>query len=161
MISTADLCDEYPDLVRVLSLPLGDFGGVVSFSGPAVTVKCYEDNSRVKELVATPGQNRVIVVDGGGSMRRALLGDMLGEKAQDNGWAGLVIYGCIRDSLAISKLNLGVKALGTIPVKTDKRGIGDVDLPLSFGDIDINPGDYVYADHDGVIVAGRELTLGS
>ncbi len=156
-VCTADLCDEYPDAVRVLALSFRDFGGHVCFSGQVVTVKCDEDNSRVRELVGTAGHGRVIVVDGGGSLRRALLGDMLGEKAVVNGWSGLVINGAVRDAHALSKLDLGVKALGSVPVKTDKRGLGEVDVPLTLSGVTIQPGDYIYGDHDGVIVSDKAL----
>lgn len=149
VISTADLCDQYP--ARVLALPLRDFGGTSAFSGEVVTIKCFEDNSVVKETAATQGHGRVIVVDGGGSLRRALLGDMIAANAVQNGWAGFVIYGCVRDSRVLAGLSIGVKALGTIPVKTDKRGIGDLNIPLAFGGVTINPGDTAYADEDGVI----------
>ena len=119
-IITPDLCDEYPDLVQVLTPMLQNFGGVESFGGEIVTVKCHEDNSIVKEQVGQPGHGKVMVVDGGGSMRNALLGDMLAEKAAENGWEGLVIYGCIRDVDVIRKTQLGVQAISTNPRKTEK-----------------------------------------
>ena len=121
-ISTPDIADEFPEEVHVLELPLQNYGGVQHFYGEAVTVKCHEDNSLVKELLDTPGEGRVMVVDGGGSYRRALLGDMLAEKAAGNGWSGLVINGVIRDVDQIGETHLGVQALGTIPLKTAKLG---------------------------------------
>lgn len=156
-IITPDLCDEYPDLVQVLTPMLQNFGGIESFGGEIVTVKCHEDNSIVKEQVAQPGQGKVMVVDGGGSMRNALLGDMLAEKAAENGWEGLVIYGCIRDVDVIRKTQLGVQAISTNPRKTEKRGIGDLNIPVTFGGITFVPGQYVYADNNGVIVAPTKL----
>lgn len=156
-IITPDLCDEYPDLVQVLTPMLQNFGGIESFGGEIVTVKCFEDNSIVKEQVALPGLGRVMVVDGGGSMRNALLGDMLAEKAAENGWEGLVIYGCIRDVDVIRKTQLGVQAISTHPRKTEKRGIGDLNIPVTFGGITFVPGQYVYADNNGVIVAPTKL----
>ena len=156
-IITPDLCDEYPDLVQVLMPMLQNFGGVDSFGGEIVTVKCHEDNSIVKEQVAQPGQGKVMVVDGGGSMRNALLGDMLAEKAAENGWEGLVIYGCIRDVDVIRQTQLGVQAISTNPRKTEKRGIGDLNIPVTFGGITFVPGQYVYADNNGVIVAPTKL----
>lgn len=156
-IVTPDLCDEYPDLVQVLSPMLHNFGGVDAFGGEIVTVKCFEDNSVVKEQVAQPGQGKVMVVDGGGSMRNALLGDMLAEKAAENGWEGIIIYGCIRDVDVIRQTKLGVQAIATHPRKTEKRGIGDLNIPVTFGGITFVPGQYVYADNNGVIVAPTRL----
>lgn len=156
---TPDLCDEYPELVQVVEPMFSNFGGRDSFGGEIVTVKCFEDNSKVKQLVATPGHGKVMVVDGGASMRNALLGDMLAEKAVKNGWEGLIIYGCIRDVDAIMELDLGVQALGTVPLKTEKRDIGDVNIEVKFGGVTFKPGHYVYADNNGVIVSPQELKM--
>ena len=155
-IVTPDLCDDFPE-VQVVEPMFVNFGGVEAFGGEIVTVKCFEDNSIVKEQVGLPGEGRVIVVDGGGSMRNALLGDMLAEKAASNGWAGLVIYGCIRDVDVINETELGVQALGTHPRKTEKRGLGDLNVPVTFGGVTFNPGEYVYADNNGVIVSTKAL----
>lgn len=155
-ISTPDLSDEAPEALAV-ELQFGNYGQIRQFGGPAVTIKCHEDNSLVKECVGEPGQGRVIVVDGGGSQRRALLGDMLAEKAAANGWAGLVINGVIRDVDQIGETALGVQALGTCPVKTDKLGVGQRDIELHFGGVKIAPGDFIYADNNGVIVSKRSL----
>ena len=155
-IVTPDLCDEFPE-VQVVEPMFGNFGGIEAFGGEIVTVKCHEDNSIVKEQVGLPGDGKVMVVDGGGSMRNALLGDMLAEKAASNGWAGLVIYGCIRDVDVIAETNLGVQALGSNPRKTDKRGIGDLNVPVTFGGVTFKPGHYVYADNNGVIVSEKAL----
>jgi regulator of ribonuclease activity A len=157
VLSTPDIADQYPQEVQALELELRNFGGLAQFSGAVVTIKCHEDNSLVKELVATPGEGRVIVVDGGGSRRRALLGDMLAEKAAANGWAGLVIHGVIRDVDQVATTQLGVQALGAIPLKTEKLGVGQRDIPLSFGGVTIHPGDYIYADNNGVLVSRRKL----
>ncbi len=156
---TPDLCDEYPELVQVVEPMFSNFGGRTSFGGEIVTVKCFEDNSKVKELVGTPGEGKVMVVDGGGSMRHALLGDMLAEKASKNGWAGLVIYGCIRDVDQIMETDLGVQAIATVPLKTEKRDIGDVNIPVKFGGVTFIPGHYIYADNNGVIVSPQELKM--
>lgn len=156
-ISTPDLCDAYPKSVRVLEPMLVNFGGVDAFCGQAVTVKCFEDNSVVKELAASPGSGRVMVVDGGGSMRRALMGDQVAAQAAENGWAGAVIFGCVRDVDELAVTELGIQALGAVPVKTEKRGIGDRDVAVTFGGVTFMPGDWVYADNNGVIVADREL----
>lgn len=155
--STPDLCDDYPELVRVLDPIFSNFGGRERFSGPLVTVKCFEDNSVVKELVGTPGEGRILVVDAGGSMRRACLGDMLAEQASVNGWAGLVIYGCIRDVDEIMATDIGVQALGTHPMKTDKKGIGELGISVTFAGVTFSLGDYVYADNNGVIVSSQRL----
>lgn len=156
---TPDLCDEYPGLVQVVEPMFNNYGLHESFGGEIVTVKCFEDNSKVKALVDTDGKGKVMVVDGGGSMRHALLGDMLAEKAAKNGWEGLIIYGCIRDVDAIMETELGVQALGTNPLKTDKRGLGDVNVTVKFGGVEFVPGQFVYADNNGVIVSPKALSM--
>lgn len=157
MQSTPDLCDQYPQLVRAVEPMLNNFGGREQFCGQIVTVKCFEDNSVVKQLVGTPGDNRVIVVDAGGSLRRACLGDMLAEQAASNGWSGLVIYGCIRDVDQIMATDIGVQALGVHPMKTEKKGVGELDIPVTFGGVTFNPGEYLYADNNGIIVSAEPL----
>ncbi|MCB1662991.1 MAG: ribonuclease E activity regulator RraA [Pseudomonadales bacterium] len=156
---TPDLCDAYPDLVRVLEPMVHNFGGRDSFGGEIVTIKCFEDNSRVKELAGKNGKGKVMVVDGGASLRRALLGDMIAENAVKNGWEGIIINGCIRDVDAIASMDLGVQALAAIPLKTDRRGIGDLNVPISFGGVTFNPGEYVYADNNGVVVSAQPLQM--
>lgn len=160
-VSTPDLCDEFAQQLRVLDSVFVNYGGVRSFYGEAVTIKCFEDNSVLKELVETPGKGRVIVMDGGGSLRRAILGDMLAEKAANNGWVGLVINGCIRDCVEISNTKIGVKALNTHPMKTEKRGLGDMNLAVSFAGHTIEPGDWIYSDDNGIVVSKTELNLAS
>ncbi|HKK55518.1 MAG TPA: ribonuclease E activity regulator RraA [Marinobacter sp.] len=155
-VVTPDLCDEYPEILAV-DPGFQNFGGIDNFGGEIVTVKCFEDNSVVKEQVALPGQGRVMVVDGGGSKRAALLGDMLAEQAASNGWAGLIIYGCIRDVDVIGRTALGVQALGTHPRKTEKHGVGQLNVPVTFGGVTFYPGHYVYADNNGIVVAGKPL----
>ncbi len=157
MKSTPDLCDQYPELIQVVEPMFSNYGGRERFGGEIVTVKCFEDNSVVKQLVATEGQGRVMVVDGGGSMRRACLGDMLAEKASLNGWAGLIIYGCIRDVDEIMATDIGVQALGTHPMKTEKKGIGETQIPVTFGGVTFYPGHYIYADNNGIVVASQPL----
>ncbi len=154
---TADLCDEYSAQLQIAEPGLNDFGGNVVFSGPIATVKCFEDNSRVRERLSQPGEGRVLVVDAGGSRRCAMLGDILAQKGVDNGWAGVVMYGLIRDSDDISRMPIGVKALGTYPLKSEKKNIGDIDVPVRFMGVIYNPGAYLYADHDGIIVSATEL----
>jgi regulator of ribonuclease activity A len=159
VFSTPDLADASP-AARALLLPWQDFGARRRFHGRAVTVKCFEDNSLVKELVQTTGEGRVIVVDGGASRRRALLGDQLAAKAVDNGWSGVVIVGVVRDVEILETLDLGIKALGACPQKTDKRGEGQRDIPVEVGGSTVYPGDYVYADANGVLVSRESLLPG-
>lgn len=156
---TADLCDAFPHAVQVAELLFRDYGGVPRFCGVIETISAFEDNSRVRECVEQPGDGKVLVIDGGGSMRRAMLGDLLAEKAVQSGWNGVLINGCIRDSAAIAQMDLGVKALGTHPRKTDKRGLGDTNIPVRFAGITFVPGHYLYADEDGVIVSETPLEM--
>ena len=157
MQSTPDLCDQYPELVRVVEPMLSNFGGREQFCGQITTIKCFEDNSLVKQLVGTSGEGRVIVVDAGGSLRRACLGDMLAEQAASNGWAGLIIYGCIRDVDQIRATDIGVQALGVHPMKTDKKGVGELNIPVTFGGVTFAPKDDVYADNNGIILSAEPL----
>ncbi|MGK0499053.1 MAG: regulator of ribonuclease activity A [Oceanicoccus sp.] len=156
-ISTPDLCDEFGDQVQVADPVFKHYGALRRFGGQVVTVKCFEDNSKVSELVKTAGQGRVLVVDGGASKRRSLLGDNLARAAQQNGWSGIVIYGSIRDVEDIADMAIGVMALGCIPRKTEKRSLGDVEVKLHIAGLRIKPGDYLYADGSGVIIAARAL----
>ena len=155
--STPDLCDAYPELIQVVEPMFSNFGGRDSFGGQIVTLKCFEDNSKVREQVELDGTGKVLVVDGGGSLRRALLGDMLAEKAAKNGWSGMVIYGCVRDVDVLAQTDLGVQALASHPLKTDKRGLGDLDVVVSFGGVTFRPGEYIYADNNGIIVSPSPL----
>lgn len=154
--TTPDLCDQHPE-VLVAEPVFRSYGGRVAFAGPAATVKCFEDNSRVRELAATPGQGRVMVVDGGGSLRRALLGDQIAAHAVKNGWSGFLVFGCVRDVDALAALPLGVQALASHPMKTEKRGLGEVDVPVAFAGLSLAPGDWIYADANGVIAAKTPL----
>jgi len=156
---TPDLCDEYPELIQVVEPMFNNYGGRESFGGEIVTLKAFEDNSKVRELVATDGKGKVMVVDGGGSLRRAMLGDMLAEKAAQNGWEGIIIYGCIRDVDVIMETELGVQALATNPLKTDKKGLGELNVEVKFGGVVFVPGQYVYADNNGVIVSPEPLSM--
>ncbi|WP_295010382.1 ribonuclease E activity regulator RraA [uncultured Microbacterium sp.] len=152
MTSTADLYDQHGDALQSLPLPLRDFGGVTAFDGPIRTVRCFQDNQLVKQLLASPGDGSVLVIDGSGSLGTALMGDLIAASAVENGWAGVVIHGAIRDSTAIGRLPLGVKALGTNPRKSAKDGVGEVDAVLRFGDVVFRPGARLFADEDGVLV---------
>jgi regulator of ribonuclease activity A len=157
VFSTPDLCDDHPDDVRVLAPILRTFGGREAFHGQAVTVSCHEDNSRVKDLAGTAGEGRVIVVDGAGSVRKALLGDVIAQTAADNGWSGLVINGAVRDIEILRTIDLGVQALAPVPRKTQRLGAGDVAVDVTFGGLTISPGEWVYADSNGVVVSARRL----
>lgn len=152
-----DLCDQHGDTLQVADPLFHDFGGKPLFYGQAVTLSCYEDNSLVRELVNRPGQGKVMVIDGGGSLRRALLGDQLAIKAAEQGWEGIVIFGAVRDVGTLATLALGVKALAACPVKTEKLGQGELDAVVSFAGVTIHPGDYVYADLNGVLVSAARL----
>ena len=154
--TTPDLCDQFPD-VQVAEPVFRNFGGQERFAGPAETVKCLNENSRVRELAMTPGEGRMIVVDGGGSLRRALLGDLIAGNAVKNGWSGFVIFGCVRDVEVLATLPLGVQALASHPMKTDRRDLGEVDVPVSFAGVSVTPGDWIYADANGVLVAHARL----
>ena len=156
-LSVPDICDEFFDEISVLAPLFSDYGGKAKFHGEIVTLKCFEDNSLVRDLVSSEGRGRVIVVDGGASMRRALLGDLLAAKAADNGWQGLLINGCVRDVEILETIDLGVKALNSHPVKTDKRGEGQLDVPVEFASVRIEAGQYLYADANGVVIAKRDL----
>lgn len=158
-VSTPDLCDAYEGKLRILEPLFNNYGGHDCFYGQVVTIKCFEDNSVLKQLLATPGAGRVIVMDGGGSLRKAILGDMLALKAADNGWAGLLINGCIRDCDEIAQINIGVKALNVHPQKTEKKGIGELDVPVTFAGQTFSSGDWVYSDNNGVVVSEQALKI--
>jgi regulator of ribonuclease activity A len=155
---TADLCDNFSAELQVVAPVFRHFGGRARFAGPAATIKCFEDNSRVKEAVGEPGNGRVLVVDAGGSLRCAVLGDLLAKLAADNGWVGVVVYGCIRDSTDMRAFDLGVIALASVPLRSEKKGEGQRDALIQVPGARVRPGDWVYVDEDGMVVAGRKLT---
>ena len=154
-----DLCDAYPADVQVAEPMFNNYGGNDCFSGEIATVTCFEDNSLIATRVEEPGRGRVLVVDAGGSLRCAVLGDNLAQKALDNGWSGLIINGCIRDVEIIETLPIGVAALATHPLKSVKRNVGRVDETVAFAGLQWVPGHYVYADNNGVLVSAKALTL--
>ena len=160
--ATCDLCDNFdgqPDVqLRVVEPMFAAYGGRLDFFGEIVTLKLFEDNALVREALGEPGQGKVLVIDGGGSLRCALVGDQLGALAVKNGWAGIVVNGCIRDSAVIETQDIGVRALGTHPRKTVKKGTGERNVPVTFGGVTFVPGEWLYADADGVIVAARPLS---
>lgn len=155
--STADLCDTHEGKIRIATPIFRSYGGKPSFDGPIATLKIFEDNGLVRKVLDTPGNGRVLVIDAGGSLRCAVLGDQLAALAVKNGWAGVVAWGCIRDSKAIGEMALGVFALATHPQKTVKKNLGDIDMPVSFAGIDFVPGEWLYADEDGLIVSATKL----
>lgn len=154
---TTDLCDAHEELVRVVDPMFSSFGGRSAFFGRIATLKLYEDNSLVRKALESPGDGRVLVIDGGGSLRRALVGDQLAALGVNNGWAGIVVYGCIRDSRAIGEMDIGMLAIDTHPMKTVKKNVGEADLPVCFGGVTFIPGEWLYADEDGVIVSESPL----
>ena len=156
-IKTADLCDEHADRVRIADPVFRTYGGRAAFGGPITTLRIFEDNVLVRSALEEPGDGRVLVVDGAGSMRCALLGDQLAALAADNGWAGVVVNGCIRDSADIAGIDIGVRALATMPLKSRKLGRGERDLPVAFAGVLFEPGQYLYADEDGLLVSAEAL----
>ena len=155
-VSTADLYDEHGDehgdALESCDTQFRQFGGVTRFSGPAVTVRCHEDNALLKSVLSEPGEGRVLVVDGGGSLHCALMGDIIAGLAVTNGWAGAVIHGVVRDVAVLRTLELGIKALGSNPRKSTKTGAGERDVIVSFGGATFAPGSLVFSDDDGVVV---------
>lgn len=156
-IATADLYDELEDALDSCSTQFRRFGAKARFDGTIVTIRCLRDNQLVKETLNSPGEGKVLVVDGDGNLESALMGDMIAEAAVNNGWAGVVINGAIRDSVAIDALELGVKALGTNPRKSAKAGAGEKDVPVSFGGATFTPGDHLWSDEDGIVVTSPQI----
>ena len=154
---TTDLCDANEGKVRAVAPMFRSYGGKTRFSGPIRTLKVFEDNALVRSTLETAGKGAVLVVDAGGSMRCAMVGDQLALLGVKNNWAGVIVYGCIRDSGPIASMEIGVFALGTHPMKSIKKGAGDVDIPVTFGGVTFTPGQYIYADEDGVIVSETPL----
>ncbi len=156
-IKTTDLCDEHAEQLRIMAPLFDDYGGRYGFAGPIETVRTFEDNSRVREVLDSPGEGRVLVVDGAGSLRCALLGDLLAARARDNGWNGLVVYGCVRDAADLADLDIGIKALNTHPCRSHKGGEGEIGSVVTFAGVTLHPGEWLCADRDGIVVAERPL----
>ena len=167
--STCDLYDKFLDDVRVLDLPSGQqwhsYGGVQQFCGEVVTIKCIDDNSRIKEILSqepnseieATSNKKILIVDGGGSTRCALLGDMIAQAAVDNGqWAGVILYGCVRDVDALKGMPIGIMAIGNTPRKSNRRDQGIVNTPINIHNVPINPNDMVFADNDGIVLLTQE-----
>jgi regulator of ribonuclease activity A len=161
--ATADLCDSHEDTLRsgalrVVAPMFRSFGGREKFFGRIATLKLFEDNSFVRKMLEEAGNGRILLIDGGGSLRRAVVGDQLAALAVKNGWSGIVAYGCIRDAAAIAGMDLGVLALATQPRKTDKKNVGETDIAVTFGGVTFKPGEWLYADTDGVLISPDPLT---
>jgi regulator of ribonuclease activity A len=161
-ISTPDLLDRHEastldGSVRVVAPIFQRYGGRSGFSGCLVTLKLFEDNSLVRQVLAEEGHGKVLLIDGGGSLRCALVGDQLAILAQRNGWEGIVVYGCIRDSEHVARIDLGLRALNTHPLKSIKKGVGERDVPVSFAGVRFQPGEWIYVDADGIVVSDRPL----
>ncbi|OYQ36526.1 S-adenosylmethionine--2-demethylmenaquinone methyltransferase [Niveispirillum lacus] len=155
--ATADLVDAHETVIASCSTQFRNLGGQSRFAGPIRTVRCHRDNALLKSILSTPGEGAVLVVDGGGSLASALVGDVIAGLAVKNGWAGIIVHGVIRDSVAISALPLGLKALGTNPLKSAKTGAGEADITVHFGDCTFTPGQWVYSDEDGVVVLPHRM----
>lgn len=152
MIKTTDICDHFSQQCQIAEPLFQNYGGVSAFHGAIATVKVFEDNVLVRQALEEPGEGRVLVVDGGGSLRHALMGDMLATMGKNNGWAGIIIFGCIRDSNEIAKIDIGVKALATMPLKSLKKGEGERDIGVGFAGISFQTNHYLYADNDGMVI---------
>ena len=160
--STCDLCDAYEEQlangsVRVLPPGFHSFGKVSSFAGAARTLKVFEDNALVRSTLETPGENKVLVVDGGGSLRSALVGGNLGALAEKNGWAGVLVYGSVRDTVELQACNVGIFALATIPRRSARKGVGETDVAVTVAGVIVHPNDWIYADVDGVLISNEKL----
>nr|WP_086937776.1 ribonuclease E activity regulator RraA [Thaumasiovibrio occultus] len=155
--NTSELCDIYPDRVDVVEPMFSAFGGRSAFAGPITTIKCFEDNGLIREVLEQDGEGRVLLVDGGGSLRRALIDIELAQLAVDNGWEGLVVYGSVRHVEELESLDIGLHALASIPVGADNNSVGEVDVAVNFGGVTFLPEDHLYADLTGVILSPEPL----
>ncbi|MGE5453550.1 MAG: ribonuclease E activity regulator RraA [Acidobacteriota bacterium] len=159
--ATCDFCDAHKNdtdgVFRVLPPVFRDFGKKLKFSGQVSTVKCFEDNTLVKAAVDSAGNGRVLVVDGGASLRRALVGGNLGKAAAKNGWAGVIVDGCVRDVAELAECDVGIRALASVPLPTEKRNEGQKDIAVQIQGVWVRPGDYLYADEDGIVVSATPL----
>jgi regulator of ribonuclease activity A len=158
---TADLCDAHEGRVQVILVPFQSFGARPMCAGPISTVETFEDNSRIREALAEPGLGRVLLVDGGGSLDRALVGGDLAGKAAVNGWAGVVVFGAVRDLHEIARTDVALFALGACPRKSDRQDRGRRDVAVTIGGVEIAPGGWLYADRDGIVVAAEPLHAGA
>ncbi len=155
MTATSDVVDDHGDRAAVCATAFRQFGGRRAFEGPISTVRCQEDNVLVRRRLSDPGAGGVLVVDGSGSLRVALVGEIVASLARDGGWAGLVVNGCVRDVAALRELDLGITAIGSTPRPSGKQGLGEIDVPVTFGGVTFRPGDMLFSDEDGVVVLDR------
>jgi regulator of ribonuclease activity A len=156
--TTADLCDAFPETVKVAEPVLSRYGGISRFGGPMETLRVFEDNGLVRATLESPGEDRVLVIDGGGSLRTALVGGRLATLAHTNGWAGIVVNGCIRDSAEVADIPIGIRAVTTSPRRSAKEGAGTRGNAVAFAGLVFTPGQYLYSDEDGLLIASRSLT---
>jgi regulator of ribonuclease activity A len=154
---TSDLVDQHGERIRTCSVQFHQYGRVLRFCGPIRTIKTFRDNALVKATLSEAGAGSVLVIDGGASLESALVGDLIAALALRNGWGGLIIWGAVRDSVALAKLDLGIKALGTNPRKSAKNSAGEIDVPVEFGGATFRCGDWLYSDEDGIVVSDRQL----
>ncbi|ASO30168.1 ribonuclease E activity regulator RraA [Vibrio anguillarum] len=157
--NTSALCDIYLDQVDVVEPMFSNFGGSASFAGQLTTIKCFEDNSLIREVLEQDGLGRVLLIDGGGSLRRALIDAELAALAEENEWEGIVVYGCVREVDELEEMSIGIQALASIPVGASNQGIGEVDVPVNFGGVTFLPEDYLYADNTGIILSPEPLNV--
>ncbi|MCG9651160.1 ribonuclease E activity regulator RraA [Vibrio brasiliensis] len=157
--NTSALCDIYLEQVDVVEPMFSNFGGCASFAGQITTVKCYEDNGLIREILEQDGLGRVLLIDGGGSLRRALIDAELASLAEENEWEGIVVYGCVREVDELEDMSIGIQAIASIPVGATSQGVGEVDIPVNFGGVTFLPEDYLYADNTGVILSQEPLDV--
>ena len=157
--NTSELCDIYQEQVDVLEPMMSTYGGRSSFGGQVSTVKCFEDNGLIRQLAELDGTGRVMLIDGGGSLRRALIDAEIASVAADNNWEGIVVYGSVRDVDSLDEINIGIQALASIPVGAESRAVGDIDMPVNFGGVTFLPDDHLYADTTGIILSQEALDI--
>lgn len=157
--NTSELCDIYLEQVDVLEPMMSTYGGRSSFGGQISTVKCFEDNGLIRQLAEQDGKGRVLLIDGGGSLRRALIDAEIANTAAENNWEGIVVYGSVRDVDALDEINIGIQALASIPVGAESQAIGDIDMPVNFGGVTFLPDDHLYADTTGIILSQEALDI--
>ena len=157
--NTSELCDIYLDQVDVVEPMFSSYGGRNSFGGQITTIKCFEDNGLINTVLSEPGAGRILLIDGGGSLRRALIDVELAQRAAHNAWEGIIVYGCVRHVDELDELDIGIHAMASIPVGADEQGIGEVDVAVNFGGVTFLPEDHLYADNTGVILSPEPLDI--
>lgn len=157
--NTSELCDMFYDVVDVVEPMFSNYGGCSSFGGSITTIKCFEDNGLITEVLSEDGEGKVLLVDGGGSLRRALVDAKIAELAAGNNWEGIILYGTVRDVDTLEELDIGIQAMASIPVGAESNSVGEVDIPVNFGGVTFLPGDHIYADNTGVILSPEALDI--